>query len=312
MHQIFSLDKFILNPVMNRFGLQVLRKVLFKLAYNLVTYRYSNDDPDVKDFKAKGYHVIHDFLSEEEFRDVEREYYQALEEVNSKPKIDHLGHYQLFEVLKDRNINVHHKVDINDDKYPRVFKCLLYHNRLQEFIKRALGCSYQPFFKQVTYKAKFERTVQINPGDQSKYVLKQSSNAQFHSDAVYPVVKAYFLISDVTKDNGAFRYVPSSNLVSLKQIVRMYRESNRKDLDDVKKGVRKELDAQRYSDNETERYGSIKHFVYPKNTLFFVDTSGMHARGYFLPNKTREIVYIDCRHNPFVEMRNRLLSKVGS
>ena len=142
--------------------------------------------------------------------------------------------------------------------------------------------------------SQFEQTIQLEHDEESE--RGPHSNAQFHVDTFHPILKAYFLINDTDTTNGAFRYIKSSNTLSTKQLTRTYIDSN---YDYTNPSYQK-----RYSDEEAEQFGHIEHFSYPRNTLIFADTSGLHARGYFSTNKTRELVYIDCRYNPFLEIRN--------
>ena len=109
--EFFSLKKTLESPIANRIGIQVLRKVAFKCAYNYISNRASRRDSTIKRFKKDGYFVMHNFLSKDDFDTVKREYYKSLDNLQPGSKNPDLyGCYQIFQVLKDHNINVLHDI----------------------------------------------------------------------------------------------------------------------------------------------------------------------------------------------------------
>ena len=203
--------------------------------------------------------------------------------------------FQVFSPNKKVCINRQLDIAPNSSIYSVTFEKLLYHPRILSLFAGGLGQPQNSFSSRNTFKARFEKTIQVSA---HRSLSSPESNAQLHVDSFHKILKAYFVIENVDETNAAFRYVRSTNRLTIRKLICAYVDSNTMPL-----GTQKRL-----SDKEAAKFGTIEHVCAPSNSLIIADTSGLHARGEFLAPKTRKIIYMDCRYNPFLGLHDILRS----
>ncbi|WP_418316698.1 phytanoyl-CoA dioxygenase family protein [Piscinibacter sakaiensis] len=121
---------------------------------------------------------------------------------------------------------------------------------------------------------------------------------RLHADTFHPTMKAWFFLTDVAADEGAFCYVPGSHRLSAERLAWEERLS---------------LQARDHADRLTAR-GSFRideselpalglppprRFAVPANTLVVADTFGFHARGPSERPSVRIELWAYDRRNPY-------------
>ena len=266
------------NPIigsrtMNRLGLGITRIVI---AYGMHKFRMALLAPLVepkyrKMYKERGYICIENFLSSEDFAEIERTVNNAKGEVRECVQGDTLT---LRILLDDEALA----------KMPALRK--LVDNPLYERL-----CKYvASFWKRPLYYIQ-----NIKNGFASG---KPDPQKVLHADAYFPSMKAWFFINDVEPDHGPFTYVPTSHRLTWKRIKWEYKHSiDARDADNAysaKGSMRYTLD-----DLHEMDLPEPVAMVLKKNSLVVGDVFGIHCRGSALKPCNRLELWAYSRSNPF-------------
>lgn len=266
--RVFSGDKALDSPVLNRLGVQVMRAVLARAVYN--ARRAAVDDSireQVDTLYRDGMVKIPDFLPPEQFENIQRECFALLEE---KDKIKLLQH-------GPNRLELVSVSQADPATYPSI----------HEFYAdpRLVGIM----------SAAEKRQLQSTTGNRALEHLIQGEEedhdpeTDLHSDIFFNTHKAWFYLKDVDVDVGPLVFVKGSHRITMGQLGYLYQESV-----SVAKGSR------RITPEELERLGLQETVLTVKaNTLVVANTCGYHRRLRGLPGRERFALHWSVRMNPF-------------
>jgi phytanoyl-CoA dioxygenase PhyH len=290
----FGRNPIIKNPVLNFLGLHVFRLVL---AHALSNFRYILLSPmmakqERKQFHENGYILLRNFLSDEDFMALENETKNYAGEITEKIEGD----------------TVIDSVRLTPEKRKELPACkkLL---KLPGYKKRLQYCAatlFPPLF--------FIQAIRQH------YMSKgQDPQKTIHSDTFHPTMKAWLYLTDVTPENGPFKYIDGSHKLTWSRIKWEYRKSNMTARGQGKGG------AFRFNDEDLLELGyqEPEPVIVPRNTLIIANTFGLHCRGPANSKKTRFAIWAHSRTNPFnplpgfssqtiESMRHRVIDKYTS
>lgn len=266
--RIFSRDKAIQSPWLNRLGVQVFRTLASRAIYRLRPERMS---PLVRDeaaeLRREGVVLLHDFLPADLFGLIREECLRAFD--------NHQAELTVF----SEGPNILESVDVN---------------RFAAELTHVLRVFEDPRLRALTEAAEKRRL--IGPGFRGLERLTQGmdngqedSQTKLHSDIFYNVHKAWFYITDVSVDDAPLVYAKRSHRISLAQLGYLYRES-----------CHENFGSRRISPNEFKRLGLRETVVTcPRNTLVVANTFGYHRRLRGQPGRQRVSLHLSLRSRPF-------------
>lgn len=119
-----------------------------------------------------------------------------------------------------------------------------------------------------------------------------------HADTFHATCKAWFFLTDVAEDEGAFCYVPGSHRLTPERLD-WERERSIRALELDRLSSRGSL---RVAADELPALGlpAPRLFAVPANTLVVADTHGFHARGPSARASVRVEIWAYARRNPFL------------
>ncbi len=119
-----------------------------------------------------------------------------------------------------------------------------------------------------------------------------------HADTFHPTMKAWFFLTDVADDEGAFCYVPGSHRLTPERLAWEGRMSVRaRDADRLSSRGSFRIDA---AELPLLKLPPPQRFAVPANTLVVADTFGFHARGPSARASVRIELWGYDRRNPFL------------
>ena len=122
---------------------------------------------------------------------------------------------------------------------------------------------------------------------------------KLHADTFHSTAKAWFYLTDVRENEGAFTYVPGSHKLTPERLAWQHRMSLKaKDSND--KDTRE--GSFRIDASELQALGLPQpiELAVPANTLLVADTSGFHARGPSVAGTLRVSIWALGRRQPFL------------
>lgn len=206
-----------------------------------------------------------------------------------------------FEKLKqeiDNNINKNlvfnnetHKI-LNNMKNNQLYNVANFINNktLNDILYSILAIDPNHFYSSKRSRVLFQKLKQNTCGD---------IQTQIHTDTFQHTYRWWFYLSDVTENDGAFRYSKDSHINDENRI-NFEREMYSKVLKNIKK-----LDSEsqggsyRYQQYGNESDIKLDSIVVPKNTLIVVNTHGFHGRGVIQPGHERYSLFGYSRINPY-------------
>ena len=275
--EIFSSKKSVNSKILNIFGLQILRYILAKIAYYLSDYFIKKKSKEIKDYENKGYALIENFLTNEDYLKVKNEF----EKIFDKKKIA-------------RNV-YENKSEINSS-----IDYFLYEFEDNEFNKKNFYNLYKVFksekiidiFKSaerknnITLFMRLERVVTKND-------LKNDVNSYWHVDTYHNTHKAWIYLDDIKKENGPFNYIVGSNRFSFQRLVWEYVNS-------IKISFYKNFLAFFLDEKKSKKFEKKKiEIICNQNSFMIANTHGYHRRGDASINKVRNGISFFTRENPF-------------
>lgn len=119
-----------------------------------------------------------------------------------------------------------------------------------------------------------------------------------HADTFHPTMKAWYFLTDVAADEGAFCYVPGSHRLTAE---RLAWESAKSVVASSHPDRLTSRGSFRVAEDELAALGlpAPRCFAVPANTLIVADTFGFHARGPSARPSTRIELWAYDRRNPF-------------
>jgi hypothetical protein len=270
----FTGEQFVDSFIANLFGIQMFRYISGKILYK-VKYFFHNNKNILLD--KSGYIAIEDFLSEEEFFDLQKEFNLAIKDENFSKKYNDYG-----EGVEAVHVYLDDKIKL---KYPMLYKFYKNERINNLFINNELK-------KKLNIVVKLEEL-------KSKVNSAMDKSKNFHYDTYYNTFKGWFYLQDVTLEQGPLTYVEGSHKFSIRRIfdewVASVRFSLCKNKKDWTYGVRSNYDY----------YNSIsKKLIFKKNTFIFANTHALHRRGDATSETTRNTIHFYTRENPFKLLLN--------
>ena len=121
----------------------------------------------------------------------------------------------------------------------------------------------------------------------------------FHADTFHPSLKAWLFLTDVAEDEGPFRYVPGSHILTPERLAWERATSIRAAEATDKYSAKGSF---RVSENDLPalKLPPPKTFAVKANTLVVADTVGFHARGFSARPSRRVEIWAYGRRNPFL------------
>jgi len=191
--------------ILNLFGLQIIRYVLFYLKYNIFT-KADLKTEEGRQLNNNGYLLIKNFFNTQELDQIK--VFCKNVENGEKYKIKHYGKKKVhsYDFCSVENLEVN-----NNDIRSLVLKKLNQSIFIDD-IFQILKIKKRPL-KNLSY----ERIVVDNDfndeGDQ---------DSEFHSDRFYPCIKIFIYLNDNKIRNGAFEYISKSHKFSLERLKHEY------------------------------------------------------------------------------------------
>ena len=267
----FSGERFVNSHIANIFGLQLFRYFSGKLIYNL-KFIYLNKKKSQID--KKGYFLMENFLSENEFNQILNETKYALNDPTYSNNYDDYGS------------GVEAKHVYLDDKIKSIYP-KLYEICDNEKINK-LFCQNE-LKNNVNIVTKLE-------GLKFKKNSEDDLSKNYHYDTYFNTFKAWYFLQDVSIDNGPLHFLDYSHKFSLRRAVEEWISSIKfSSLKDKKKWKTYGSSAKNFLYNE--KYST--KFTVKKNTLLFANTHALHRRGDSKVNMERNTIHFYSRESPF-------------
>lgn len=249
--RVFSKDKLVDSPLLNRLGVQPFRVWLANAIYHAKSYPVDASVAEpVERLMQEGLIMIEDFLPDDEFRRLNDECRQFVA----------AGQFATSKRVGSNTIYNHDVRDLDRETYP-VTTSLLHHPMLQKLFSAA------------------DRR-RVNPANDDLVILIQylvqgegdevDIETELHVDTFFNTFKAWLYLDDVRMENGPFVYVKGSqSTLRGNRYRKVYDYSQQR-------GV---SGSRRVSQEELSEMGLSETTVLCKNnTLAMANTFGFHRR----------------------------------
>jgi hypothetical protein len=261
------------SKTLNRAGLHTVR---MKLAHKMAWFRRKRLERNVpqeyiEQFKLNGFIVIPDYLDFDAFRSLSSQIISTNAPAREMVQGDTItrrigiGHYYLNIIPS-----------ISD---------IIYDQRWRGLMQYVASFATEPLY----YVQTILKTEQGGEPD---------PQTELHADTFHPTMKAWFFLHDVAEDEGPFKYVPGSHLLTKERLAWEYERSivAPEDLDYLSS-----RGSMRIKPDELSRLGlpQPKTFAVSANTLVIADTCGFHARAASIGSNKRIEIWAYSRRNPF-------------
>jgi hypothetical protein len=268
--RMFTIDKTVDSYALNRLGAQAFRTII---AHGLYAARPipvpAHVAREVRELKRQGILVIHDFLAKDLFERVKTE----AEELEAAAP----GCYNMTQGWTHR-ITVPIR-NAERDRIPAIQRFLA-DPRLVDILWAAEQRPLGPL-------------IEHSDVEVLRYMDTEAHDDQneLHSDCFFNTHKVWFYLRDVGPDDGPLGFVRGSNVLTLRRLRHIYRESWDHEPD---------ADASRRVTEEEERELPEESILTtPANTLVIVNTCGYHRRHRGVAGHQRSAICFFLRANPF-------------
>jgi hypothetical protein len=265
VRRIFTDEKTVESPTLNRLGAQPFRAVLARLLYKL---RSGNRDPLNVELSRTGLIVCEDFLPPTLFDAIEREADEFMT-LTDPTWLIYSG------TTEGRR---HSLAQVDPERFPELARW----RTDWRLATLAAGAERRRYPISFDGGALVE---QLTLGDYSE----PDEETQLHVDTYFNTHKLWLYLDAVTAANGAFVYVPGSHLLDRVRLGYEYRESttlNRK--------------SRRVGDDEIRDRGlKLRVVECRRNTLVVANTCGYHGRSLGESGATRRALHREYRLDPF-------------
>ena len=275
IRDIISNKKVLNSLILNLLGFQPFRYVLGKTLYWLklkITKNYNLEDNISTEVIKLGYAKKNNFLSQEEFLKIKKEYNQAINEVKKEANIK-----------KKSDINHYTKLKIDEntkDKYPAI------HNLKDNLVLKNI-------FKGCELKSDIHISCMLEKIEVFDNTI-HDENRDFHYDTFHNTFKAWLFLNNVSEKQGPFHIIPESHKFSIKRFFSEYWFSILYSLKIINEGSFR-VDKKKKIKLSKE---SIKAEVL-ENTLVVANTHGLHCRGDAENGAIREAIHFWTREHPY-------------
>lgn len=262
---LFTDDKTVDNPTLNRAGAQPFRTVLARLLYKL---RSGSRDPLMAELTGTGLLVIEDFLAPAAFEALEREADDLM--VATEPT--------WLVSSGTTKLTRHSLAHVDPERFPNLAQW-----RLDARIATlASGAERRKYPRRWDGGALAER---LTVGDYSQ----PDGETELHIDTFFDTHKIWLYLDDVDPSNAPFVYVPGSHLLDRVRLRYEYLESttsNRR--------------SRRVGEDEVRQRGLERRTIScRRNTLLVANTFGYHCRSVGEAGAFRRSLHREYRQNPF-------------
>jgi hypothetical protein len=274
MSGIFSGQKFIKNDLLNILGLHIFRILIANLCFNIRSKKlFSKLTKEQKLLRTDGVIVIHNFLPQNEFEGLKKEF------DNQK---DYEGNEKI--IKNGDSTWVRRKFSKRHYEKMPYTKKFLTNQKLLDFLNTAES-------RQLSIPAVWFDTVSY---EKRVSGIQNSSEVEtFHSDISFPSHKVFFLTHDVKSEDGPLTFCPGSNKFSLRRLWLEYKKSNEKN--------RTEKDSFYTINKKEESFLKLKIVkgIVPENTIIIMNGNTFHKRGSAISGAKRSMIFTQFRLNPF-------------
>ena len=269
--RVFTDAKIVDSRALNLVGAQPFRAVLARLLYNL---RPGSDDPLSTELAHTGIIVCEGFLPPDEFTTLEREADEYMTE-NPPTWEGSSGTTQV------RHLSL---ASVDPGRHPQLAQWRSHRQILALASRAERRTCGEGAGGSLLEKLAF--------GDCSE----PDGQSDLHVDTFFSTHKFWLYLDDVSTENGAFVYVPSSHLFDRVRLRYEYLESTASN-----------AKSRRVSDDEVRRRGLERRvFACSRNTLVVANTCGYHCRSVGQAGASRRALHHQFRFNPFPqELWNR-------
>ncbi len=274
---ILSKNHILPSPTANKFGVPILRTIVSNLG--IMLRRFKNCRPITsyeKDLIKNGIVVIPNFLPEDEFQKLKKEFFNIISDENIKKTNSGSTKFSFKYLKKDEYTN---------------YETVRNFSKNKQLIRLICVAEGMKLFKELETLI-FEKTDFGRPSEDT------DPNKLFHSDVHFHSHKVLYYIDDVTEDNGPFAYCKGSHKNNLE---RLFFEFKRGQLKDASKSSWRINDHQenKFFKNFFNKLMSNKKDVTGKaNTLIITNVHGFHRRGDAKEGTSRSLIRIPFRYNP--------------
>jgi hypothetical protein len=272
---IFSGEKCINSKILNILGIQSFRYLLSKFLY-FIKFLILKRKNYLKIYDD-GFDLQKEFLDKEDFDNVRKEYYDAINNPKYSKKILQTNEFK--ESIEITSVDIDEKIKI---EYPNLYN-LMFNKKIRDFF---INCEQKKDIKIYIHLEKIKTINNLNLDSQKKY----------HYDTFYNTFKAWLYIDDVTLDDGPFFYIKNSHKVSVK---RFFIEWIFSILYAFNKNIDPSFRFGNSSKNQKKLNAIAKKFDNNKNTFITANTHGLHRRGDSKLNTIRNSIHFYSRENPF-------------
>lgn len=269
MAQVFSVDKVVDSPVLNRIGVQPFRAVV---ARTMAHAHRPLTDPLARELQERGIVVVHDFLPPDDFA-------RSVDEADAfvQGNVPRWLHTEGTTTVRQ-----FHLAGVDADRYPALHAW----TRNERVLGTASAIEHRPFTREGVGGPLIEDIV---VGDNSM----PDPQTRLHVDTFHSTHKAWLFLTDVEMEDGPLKYVPGSHRMDSTRLRADYRHS-------VGDWFC-EQDSRRVPPDEITRRGlGLVALTCPANTLVIADTCGYHGRTEGAPGHHRRALHFSFRVNPFV------------
>lgn len=234
----------------------------------------------VEELKKNGVVAIPNFFPDEDFKLIQEAFDSLMPEFSSDPSEIGLPHVE--------------RMNIHDKRVPGRVQDLITENDVLKNVSR-IYLNREYHFPIQAYLTR------IYCSEEEVSLPKNGGTNNLHFDAPLRVLKAFYYVSDTTKDNAPFTYCYKSfNRFDLKRLLFEYMLSIRYALNRWNPKTRGEYTVGEpwvtITDKEKKDNNLIEVPVTGKaNTLVIVNTGGFHRRGAFLKGGERRTIEINYR-----------------
>ena len=275
---ILSKNHILPSPIANKVGIPTLRTILSNFLINLRRFKNCRaENIHEKELIDKGITVIPNFLPEDDFQKLKKEF----NEVISEKEVRQTDYGSTKSISKI----------ITKEKYAS-FEAIQNLANNKELIRLISVGEGRKVFKEIDTLV-FEKTTFGDPKHDTDV------NLRFHADIHFHSHKVLYYMDDVTSDMGPFEYCVGSHKNNIKRLWFEFKRGQLKDAHDNTWRIDNHYE-KKYFKKFYEKLMKNKYEVTGKaNTLIIANVHGFHRRGEASEGPSRSLIRIPFRYNPF-------------